>query len=144
MRNQRGFYRVPQVNWPLRDKEGEKMDAPNGVLLLETTQYAYVHSAIVPNPVLVEAEGDLLAHTWAELYVAMSGSPASRDRIFWAEVDRPVKDAEPGAPDMKRLPIPRKEIEEEDVVHEDWRVPHAWGIMESIQEQTKLDEILMG
>lgn len=143
MRNQRGFYRVPQANWPLRNAEGEKRDPKNGVLLLETTQYAYVHSAICPNPDLVEAGGDLLAHRWSELFLAMSGAPASRDRIFMAEVDRPVKDGEPGAP-MERVLIPRKEIEEEDEVFQDWRIPHAWGVQESIEEQAKLDEILMG
>ena len=144
MRNQRGFYRVPQANWPLRDEEGEKIDPPNGVLLLETTQYAYVHSAIVPNPDLVEAEGEVLAESWAQLYVAMSGAPASRDRIFRVEVERPNPEAKEGEPEVLRILVPRKEIEEEDVVHEDWRIPHAWGVQESIEEQAALDEILMG
>ena len=78
------------------------------------------------------------------MYLAMSGAPASRDRVFMAEADRPVKDAEPGAPDMERVLIPRKETEEEDEVFQDWRIPHAWGVQESIEEQAKLDEILMG
>ena len=146
----RGFYRVGQKAWPVKepDQEGGTkklvVQPVDAVVLLETTQYVYLHSARAPSPWLVEnipkAQLTLMGCTWVEFWGALT--KVTREKIFLAAVMRPVQDAEPGAPEMAAARIPIAEVEAEDEWDGQALIPHAWGARESRRDQKVLNAAL--
>ena len=146
----RGFYRVGQKAWPVKEPDPEGgtkkvvVQPVDAVVLLATSQYVYLHSARAPSPWLVEnipaAQLKLMGRTWVEFWEALT--KATREKIFMANVMRPVQDAEPGAPEMVPKRIPIAEVEAEDEWDGRALIPHGWGARESRRDQKVLNAAL--
>ena len=146
----RGFYRVGQKGWPVKepDPEGGRtklvVQPVDAVVLLATSTHVYLHSARAPNPWLVEnipaTHLTLMGRTWVEFWGALT--KVTREKIFLAAVMRPVQDAEPGAPLVAAARVPIAEVEAEDEWDGRALIPHAWGARESRRDQKVLNAVL--
>ena len=138
----RAHYRIPQDNWPppIDRETKEPAEVPNAVVLAVTTRYAYLHSAVYPNPYIERVlKGDFLGNTYTELHGQLSAT--TRKAIFCAEVDRKQADDEGGRVVARQL-VPMNKVRTGDTVVRDFCVPHAFGAQESVEEQRRLDALL--
>lgn len=138
----RGFYRVDQEYWPALDQEGNPVVPGNSKVLHVTTRYAYLHSALNPNPEIEKIGGELMGEHWDEFKEELH--PSTADNIFLAVVERVEEGEEEFEVIESRPTIPRGEIQKEDVVSEDWRIPHGWGVQEVRDEQERMDASVEG
>ena len=146
----RGFYRVGQKVWPVKEPDPEGgskkvvVQPVDAVVLLTTSQYVYLHSARMPNPWLVEniaaAQLMLMGTTWVEFWGALT--KVTKEKIYMANVMRPVQDAELGAPEMAPKRVPIGEVEAEDEWDGRALIPHGWGAKECSRDQRDLDAVL--
>ncbi len=133
----RAFYKVDQSNWPPPEDPdtGEPTEIPDAIVIAVTTRFAYLHSAVYPNPVIEALGGEFLAHTWTELHGALAKTTAKG--IFRTEVDR--EETIDGKPVTVRHSVRMNKKRTGDVAVRENLVPHAWGRAETIEEQAALD-----